>query len=548
MILKKPYAFLVKHFRMIHAFILACSIFIFLKFNSIVDFFNNYLGNNLKISGIDDVASKYIDGTLTFLLVIILIITSVVMSLMIYKKKPKLFYIYVITIYLAILILTFYLSGFLYDIQFETPSVRTVQVIRDISFTILMLQIPIMIMTFIRTIGFDLKKFDFKRDLLDLGVEEEDNEEYVVDFNIDSDDIKSNIRKRIRYLGYYYKENKLIFTVIGGVFLGILLLMGIIHLATQEKIYREGETFTTNFFRAEVLNSYKTNTDATGNGLSQNNFYLILKIRYTNTYNEPYTMHTSNALLDYNGVNTIAPTMKMSKDFTEFGVNYYTQTLMPHETREFVLVYEIPNEYYNSTFKLKYLYNQKVVKGEVKYQYRTVKLSPKTFSDQVKSYKPKEIGQFITLEDSLLGNTKIRINEIKFNNSFYYTTVKCKKGKCSNIVKQLKAAPNTKFDMTLMRVDYDVEFDYDTLGKGYINNDIISKYGSIRFEIDGKEYNNRLKLTSVTPYGTGKYEFVEVRSKVRSADKVYLDLTIRDKIYTIILVDKSKTEKVENSE
>ena len=76
-----------------------------------------------------------------------------------------------------------------------------------------------------------------------------------------------------------------------------------------------------------------------------------------------------------------------------------------------------------------------------------------------------------------------------------------------------------------------------------ICNDIISKYGSIRFTINGKEYNNRVELTNVTPFPTGKYVFIEVREKLKKAEKIYLDLTIRGKVYTIVIKDSEKEQE-----
>ena len=61
-----------------------------------------------------------------------------------------------------------------------------------------------MVFCFIRAIGLDLKRFDFKQDLLDLGVQDKDNEEYEFELKIDKDKIKSNINKGIRYTKYFY--------------------------------------------------------------------------------------------------------------------------------------------------------------------------------------------------------------------------------------------------------------------------------------------------------------------------------------------------------
>ena len=543
MILKKPYAFLVRHFRIIHGVLLIGAIFLLLKFYSIVEFFNEYISNNQKITSIDDISAKYIDGIFSFALVFVLIVAGVIMALMIYKKKPKLFYIYVMIMYVVGLVLIFILSGFLYNIQFEVPSLRIVKILRDVLYTYCALQIPIILGTFVRAIGFDIKKFDFKKDLLDLGIEEEDNQEFALDFQLDSEDIKAKARKRMRYIGYAFKENKAMFTFVSGILLLVLVLFGIRKLMSVEKIYKEGQAFDTGSLKIEVLDSYKTNANAVGDALSSNNFYLILKLRYTNVSNGPITIYTDNAIVSYDGVSSVTPTFKMSNILNEFGVNYYSQKLNARETRDFVLIYEIKNEYYKSDLKLKYLYDAKFVDGKVEYEYRTVRLSPKTFDKETTTVDTKNLGEYISFKGSVLGDTKIRINNIKIADSFYYNTVKCQNGGCSTLIKAIKANTNSKFELTLMRIDYDITYDYETLGKGYVNNDIISKYGSIRFTINGKEYNNRVELTNVTPFPTGKYVFIEVREKLKKAEKIYLDLTIRGKVYTIVIKDSEKEQE-----
>lgn len=58
---------------------------------------------------------------------------------------------------------------------------------------------------------------------------------------------------------------------------------------------------------------------------------------------------------------------------------------------------------------------------------------------------------------------------------------------------------------------------------------------NIRFVINGKEYDSKIRLNDVTPYDTNNYVFLEVREKIMKAEKIYLDFTIRDKVYTYII-------------
>ena len=63
MILKKPYKFLIKHFRMIHLILAIMSGYLLAKTNNILGFFNEYLNNNETLIGTGTV-SEYFNNTM----------------------------------------------------------------------------------------------------------------------------------------------------------------------------------------------------------------------------------------------------------------------------------------------------------------------------------------------------------------------------------------------------------------------------------------------------------------------------------------------------
>ena len=105
--------------------------------------------------------------------------------------------------------------------------------------------------------------------------------------------------------------------------------------------------------------------------------------------------------------------------------------------------------------------------------------------------------------------------------------------------KSVMAKTTEQFDLTLLKLIYKVEFDYDTLGSKYTNNEFLSRFCSIRFIVNGKEYNNRLDLMDSTPYYTNDYSILQVRDKLKLAEKIYLDFNIRDKVYSYVIFDKT---------
>jgi len=419
--------------------------------------------------------------------------------------------------------------------QFNSPSIRLVNIIRDIFRFTSVVQIVAIGLFSVRTLGFDLKHFDFKKDVLDLGIEKKDNEEYEVDFKFDKESIRSNLNKKARYFKYFYKENKFIFRFIYCVIFIVIISLVIKYYMGLEKIYKEGEIFSDNYFNMKVIDSYKVDSDSSGKKINSKNFYVITRIYFQNKTSYEQLIGTSYLKLSYGDYELSEPVIKLNSSFTEFGVNYFSQTLKANEERVFNFIFEVPIEYYNDNFNLKYLYDAKYVKNELEYEYRNIKLSLKEFSNDTKNVNTTSLGNEMNFSGSILGNTKIRINDIELNDNFSYNMIKCSNSVCDTRRKTITATTSENFDLTLMRIHYDIDFDYDALGSKYTNDLFISRFGTIRFEIDGKEYNNRISLRDVTPFKTDDYAFIEVRDKLKLADKIYLDFMIRDKIYTYII-------------
>ena len=91
MVLRKPYAFLIKHFRMIHILLGIFMSFLLYKTYAVYKFFNTYLAES-KFNVLENISSKYITISMFFSIIIIIGITVVVLWLMNFKKKPVKYY------------------------------------------------------------------------------------------------------------------------------------------------------------------------------------------------------------------------------------------------------------------------------------------------------------------------------------------------------------------------------------------------------------------------------------------------------------------------
>ena len=110
MILRKPYAILIKNFKLIHVILSAMMVYLFYRTNSILRFLNEYIGSSqIKIG--DTVLDELFGPIFIILVVFIILLTLIIMGLLAFKKKPIKFYIYNIAVYIfstVVYIIAFY--------------------------------------------------------------------------------------------------------------------------------------------------------------------------------------------------------------------------------------------------------------------------------------------------------------------------------------------------------------------------------------------------------------------------------------------------------
>ena len=108
MIIKKPYAFMIKHFRLIHLLILIPMIYLATQTREIITFFSEYVASNYTFTSNDvlsTLASNYIN-IFMYIAVIIIMVVFIAMSILLQRKeKPTKFYNISIIYYLVIFII-----------------------------------------------------------------------------------------------------------------------------------------------------------------------------------------------------------------------------------------------------------------------------------------------------------------------------------------------------------------------------------------------------------------------------------------------------------
>jgi len=173
MILKKPYAFLIKHFKLIHGVLAVLYVYLAFKTSSLLNYYNAFISRTVGSSN----AINYVSKFPFFIIILTYIICITLYILMNYKKKPKLLYAILTLIYIAVFVIISISYGGLNTIYTSVLDSKTTLLYRDLLRIILLFQYISIAFITIRAIGFDIKKFNFSEDIHAMDIDITDDEE-----------------------------------------------------------------------------------------------------------------------------------------------------------------------------------------------------------------------------------------------------------------------------------------------------------------------------------------------------------------------------------
>ena len=533
MILRKPYAFLIKHFKLIHLILTILMFLFFQKIRDLVEYFNYYI--DLKtFENITGVIREHFDIWLILFPLIIIAFIIIVMWLLIMKEKPVRYYIVSIVSYVIELIAIGLSYSILLSIQQGQPDANLITLFRDFLDLISYLPIPLMFVSLIRGIGFNIKQFNFKKDMTELNIADEDNEEFEVEVNVDTENIRSQINRKKRFIKYVYLENKAVFWIVGisSILIGSLVIYFLIN--GGEKIYSEGKQFKSYGVEVKVEKSYKTKYIANGRLINKDKFYIIVSLDVKNTLNEEVSLPYKKIYLKVSDDNKYAPTNDYLEYFNEFGFRYASyHKLQKQESKKIILVYELDNKYNESIYRLEYITKEDEVGNA---EYFKIELSPKEYKDS-SLVTTKQIGEVLSLNGSLLNETNITISEVEFSDKYTYTYKPINGTTEKEYIKTIIPTDTDIYQKTIMKIKLDLKKNDDLNPKVYSY--LFNQFVTIEYESNGKTITQKPAIIDLTPTNS-EYTYLEVVKPVSSSNKVALIFKIRDKEYRYELINKEE--------
>ena len=522
MLFRRPFAFLIKHFKMIHLALTIMIMYLLVQTNHIFRFIGEYMSSSILMIE-PNVTTTLFKPFMTIVIIGIFALTFVILGLMSYKKKPVLFYIFNVLIYAFVSFTLVYCYTNLKILEIRLIEIKTLKLMQDFCLFSIMLQTFSVIIFGIRATGFNIKKFDFDEDLEDLKIADEDNEEFEIDMEFDTDLFKRTVRKKLRHAKYIYIENHSMIHLIILFILAIIGGMIFLNTGVYHKVYKEEERFSSSEFILNIKDSYITTSDYHQNTIVKGKKLLVI----------PYEVR-SLSQVNKKMFKTARFTLKIGNQ-TFYDVDTYTEALsdignvyhgeyITTSFQKFILVYELPEKIKTDKIKLYYTdINNKVIE---------IAIHP--VSDQNKTSTTVNLNQNIILDKTFLNKSIVKIDSYEIGESFSGNYNYCISNFCYIGVEHITPSISGTYNKVLLKLngsfvpDENVE-DYDFYK-------LLSDFGTITYEINGENKKIR-QFQQVKPVNiktTDSY-YIEVPKELESADHITLTYTFRKHIYEIVV-------------
>lgn len=526
MILRKPFRILIKHFKLIHFILMLFMVYVIYSTNGILSFLNEYMNTTTYLITHDAFLTIF-KPSINICIFIILLCTIVILGLMAFKKKPIRFYFVNIVVYIYTFIILLIVRNTISTLEVNLVDVRTLKLSQDLLVSSVIFQGLALLFVAIRATGFDIKKFNFVKDLEELDIDSKDNEEFEINFDVDTNQYVRKIRKLLRHIKYLYVENKYIFSV--GISLVVALVCFLIYLniTVYNKTFNENTAFQTSEFTINIKKTYLTNTDIYGNSLDKNYHYVIVPISIKQPTNHEKYMKSVSLVLEINE-HRFYHTIDYKTEFRDFG-NIYKEENIGNSFQNYILVYKIPNSYINDKMTLKfYDVNRKVI---------TVKIKPENLT------KEKDLGTIaltekVDLSKTILKKSEFQIDSFDISQVFEEKYQYCNKlGDCYESIEYIKPGFNSNEEKTILKLKGNISLDSELSIKIETMTTFIKNFGSLVYKIDDKEKTISLNLPSIKATKTydAMVSYIEVPKEVEEATNIILKIKIRNKVYNCVL-------------
>ena len=538
MVLRKPYAFLIKHFKAIHIILVILMGILGYKMYNMSSFLGPYLAKG-EYGVVSGVAGKYVGFLGLFLPILIIFLLASIAYLLKRKEKPIKYYLITILIYFIELIVM--IVGFVLFTTIEQGTINSTlaSIFNDLIRALAFIPFPFAIISLVRGVGFNVKQFNFKKDLIELQIEEEDSEEFELDVEFDNENIKAKINRKIRFIKYVYLENKKVF--FGVLIFIVLLIIGLIikYITSLEHIYKEKEHYMSSGIDFVVNKTYITDKDCSGRVIKNGNYYVIVNMTGINkTENDQYLV-MDYMYLKVDSHKQYNPIDSYKEEFSDFGHRITsTSTIKAKSTKTFNLVFEI-DEKYKNVKEMRFDHIKSFKQNlDGSYKYAKVKIKPERYNGE-EIIKEVKLGEELDFKGSLVEGTSITINNAEIADKYTYQYTKKIGNVEKTFTKSIYPTETSRYKKAILKMDAKLNKNDDLNSKIY--NSFYAKFALIEYEQNGKMTYGRAYIIDLTSDDGNTY--LEINYEAKESNRVNLVFTIRDKVYKYNIINKKEQEQ-----
>ena len=533
MILRKPYAFFIKYFKLLHAIIAVLVAFLLYRSFAIYNFFRAYVQD--YSSALNEFSPRTLLSMYSFILALVIIILIIILlSVMIYKKKPKALYIYSLIVYVAVIALYFFTYPSLRDISAYILDIRLSSALRDMFLIAFILQLVSLIWYGVRATGFDIKQFDFGTDLQQLDIDEKDSEEIEVSLEFDQNRVHRQVRNKIRQFRYVYGENKLIINTALIIFTIVIAFTIYMNIGIYSASYNQGESFSASGVVMSVRDTYLTQNDPSGNKITDDTIVVIkFDIKKQGGVNK--VLNTGLATLRVNG-ESYGQNKDYAKEVYDLGTPYNGQAL-DTEFQTYILAFVIPSSDANKAMTLRFNDNVSYVKGELGAKNIFVNLDPINLSGH-RNIGETKLGEEENFDNSILENTSLKINSFEIGDKFRVNYNYCYgTNKCIDSYEYVVPTATGHYLKTLMKINGEFSFDSNINDERITNlTSFLNTFGTINYKVGENWLSQDVNSQRIKPKtGYDSAIYIEIPNDVKNASEINLAFNIRNLTYKYIL-------------
>ncbi len=533
MVLRKPYAFLIKHFKLIHIIILFCISMALFNLNDISNLFRTLQRTSTYVYAGADI---YINHGIFVFLAIALILSAIVYYLFKIKKKPNRLYLFLLIYLIATICSYIYIYRTLRVVVDTALTSDVIILIKDLTFLLSLPGYIFVFVCFIRGVGFNIKKFNFSKDLDDLQISEKDREEF--EFTLGQNNYKymRTLRRSIREFRYYILENKFAISLVTSVVVIVLGVVGFNYYKNYVRGLQETESAIVDNITYTVLDSYVTKYDFNGNRINDSYKYVIVNLSLYNSSSKSKTLNLNKIVLA-NGKLLYRATNSVNNKFFDLGKPYIEKQELPANSKtEATVAFEVP-ESLSDTYTLKVQYSLSGMFNNVSLDYKNFMVDVKNI-DKERNIENHSLNENISVNPLGKNHFEFNIRSYLIKDSYSSKYVKCGTvDSCYLLSNVISSNSNNSMFSNKTMVILDYEAIIDNTANYYSNfgtiNNIFGNYMTIVYKIGNKVKSEKASMLDSNDIDNKL--FVSVDRDISLADEIYLQFDFRNDRYIINL-------------